>query len=155
LQNVWYGNTGKRYELVIHKLQLRSTLRWWLASENNNSPMFNKPFKTHVHKGETSVPSRPSFDVLMNAVTLITLWSMFSECVVNVSERFVNVSDRFVNVFRTFGERFWPLPFCQRLVNVSDRYRFVNVFRTFLTVLSTFSKRFVNISELLETFYVL
>jgi hypothetical protein len=91
--------------------------------------------------------SRPSFHVLMNAMTLKTLWSMFSERFVNVSERFVNVlwtflsvlwtllnvSERFVNVF---------LPFCERFQNFS--YRFVNVFRTFCqhfqNVLSTFYK---------------
>jgi hypothetical protein len=80
----------------------------------------NKPFKTHVHKGETSFPS--------------VLPRSYERC---------DAENTLINVFRTFCERFWA--FCPRFVNVSDR--FVNVFRTFLTVLSTFSERFVNVCD--------
>jgi hypothetical protein len=108
----------------------------------------NKPFKTHVHKGETSVPSRPSFHVLMNAVTLKTLSSMFSECVVNVFRTLLTVLSTFLTVLSTFLTVLST--FSEHLVNVSDRHRFVNVFRSFCqrfqNVLSTFSERFVNIS---------
>jgi hypothetical protein len=117
----------------------------------------NKPFKTHVHKGETSVPS--VLQRSMNVVTLKTLWSRFSECVVNVSDRFVNVlltflsvsstfSERFVNVFKTFLTVTVFSTFSERFVNVSDR--FVNVFRTFCERFWPFCQRFQNV---LSTFY--
>jgi hypothetical protein len=71
--------------------------------------------------------SRPSFHVLVNAVTLKTL----DQCFVNVSEHFVNVLWTFLNVLSTFLSVFW----------------------TFLTVLSTFSERFVRPSTFLWTLW--
>jgi hypothetical protein len=38
---------------------------------------YNKPFKTHVHKGRNQCPIRPSFHVLMNAVTLKNFYLCF------------------------------------------------------------------------------
>jgi hypothetical protein len=83
------------------------------------NPFINKPFKTHVHKGQNQCPVRP-------AMFLWTLrrWKYFYECFQNVSSTF---SERFVNVFRTF------------------RQHFQNFFQHFQNVLSTFSERFVNV----------
>jgi hypothetical protein len=82
----------------------------------NTNAKVNKPFKTHVRKGETSVPSRPSFHVLMNTVML----KHFDKC-------FQNVLWTFLTVLWTFLTVLWT---------------FLTVLSTFLTVLSTFSERF-------------
>jgi hypothetical protein len=110
--------------------------------------IYNKPFKTHVHKGETSVPSvLPRSYERCDAENTDQCFQMFRQRYVlwtflTVLWTFLNVlwtfSESFVNVLRTYcqhfhnvlNKHFWTsrkrFAFCKRLVKCLFE-RFVNV----------------------------